>query len=521
MTQAFNNIRKLRGIVSVTEFGAVCDGVTNDAPAIQAAIDYASSLNVNAMVHIPPATLKVNSTINITCDIWCEGILAPDASIGSAPADYNRFVAVIAETDYRQKRYIYGLKIAGNVTLRSAGVNGIRIDCQASMLVRCTANQLNVGIVARFWGITLDHCSAQQCNTNLSAYARAINKEINCFHVLGGSYDGAVNCAAKIGDRSWSDAASLGTNHGVEITLDGGANFDASHVEIDNCSGVKLDTIYFEGMGTSTSDAFLKIGGAGDGYLRNISIDNCFFNNGRYAIKCESAVNGLRVGRNFYTAVSTCALYIKSDLYHFSYESGDATGSFTLGPEVHTGFRFLLASQIGFVNATIPHLGLYRGVQTIRNDVGEWFPSGKMRSGVTEKTDVSGTTLRRYTTPQTGLVGTVSAGGVFTCSIASQCASFNGGDNVTLSLGGATYVRYVDYQAGIIYLDGASSTGAATLSQIQAAQRTESRGTAAPTTGTWAVGDRQVNSSPAVGQPKAWTCTVAGAPGTWVSEGNL
>jgi len=45
--------------------------------------------------------------------------------------------------------------------------------------------------------------------------------------------------------------------------------------------------------------------------------------------------------------------------------------------------------------------------------------------------------------------------------------------------------------------------------------------TAAPTVGSWAVGDRSVNSTPVVVQPKAWACTVAGTPGTWVSEGNL
>jgi len=38
---------------------------------------------------------------------------------------------------------------------------------------------------------------------------------------------------------------------------------------------------------------------------------------------------------------------------------------------------------------------------------------------------------------------------------------------------------------------------------------------------TWAVGDRVLNSVPVVGQPKSWVCTVAGAPGTWESEGNL
>ncbi|MBC8609505.1 hypothetical protein H8703_09390, partial [Bifidobacterium faecale] len=45
--------------------------------------------------------------------------------------------------------------------------------------------------------------------------------------------------------------------------------------------------------------------------------------------------------------------------------------------------------------------------------------------------------------------------------------------------------------------------------------------TAAPTTGAWVVGDMAINASPAVGQPKGWRCTVAGTPGTWVSEGNL
>jgi len=46
-------------------------------------------------------------------------------------------------------------------------------------------------------------------------------------------------------------------------------------------------------------------------------------------------------------------------------------------------------------------------------------------------------------------------------------------------------------------------------------------GTAAPATLTWKVGDRRFNSTPAVGTPKSWVCTVAGTPGTWVSEGNL
>lgn len=45
--------------------------------------------------------------------------------------------------------------------------------------------------------------------------------------------------------------------------------------------------------------------------------------------------------------------------------------------------------------------------------------------------------------------------------------------------------------------------------------------TAAPTTGTWVTGDRAINITPFVGQPKSWVCTFGATPGTWVSEGNL
>ena len=46
-------------------------------------------------------------------------------------------------------------------------------------------------------------------------------------------------------------------------------------------------------------------------------------------------------------------------------------------------------------------------------------------------------------------------------------------------------------------------------------------GTAAPAAGTWPVGARVRNSNPAVGQPKGWTCTAQGTPGTWTAEANL
>jgi hypothetical protein len=66
-----------------------------------------------------------------------------------------------------------------------------------------------------------------------------------------------------------------------------------------------------------------------------------------------------------------------------------------------------------------------------------------------------------------------------------------------------------------------NAAGARLVNFYGALGRAIGYGTAAPTTGTWAVGDRVYSQSPSVGNPKSWVCTVAGTPGTWVSEGNL
>jgi hypothetical protein len=44
---------------------------------------------------------------------------------------------------------------------------------------------------------------------------------------------------------------------------------------------------------------------------------------------------------------------------------------------------------------------------------------------------------------------------------------------------------------------------------------------AAPTTGTWSVGDIVYNSKPAPSSPIGWVCVAAGSPGTWKSFGEL
>ena len=54
---------------------------------------------------------------------------------------------------------------------------------------------------------------------------------------------------------------------------------------------------------------------------------------------------------------------------------------------------------------------------------------------------------------------------------------------------------------------------------LRARQFQVGSGTAAPTGGTWNVGDTYWNETPAIGEPTMWVCTTAGTPGTWVGTG--
>jgi hypothetical protein len=95
-------------------------------------------------------------------------------------------------------------------------------------------------------------------------------------------------------------------------------------------------------------------------------------------------------------------------------------------------------------------------------------------------------------------------------------------NGIELDAGGpATY-----YERGTRFKTTASkvplnTAAAQVISHIGNGERKVFWAAAIPTTGTWAVGDQAVVLTPVVGQPKAWRCTVAGTPGTWISEGNL
>lgn len=79
----------------------------------------------------------------------------------------------------------------------------------------------------------------------------------------------------------------------------------------------------------------------------------------------------------------------------------------------------------------------------------------------------------------------------------------------------AIRIRRFQIYAGDLYGAPATWTG------IEEVVRGQNIGTAAPTAGTWAKGRTVWNASPDAGEPLGWTCVVAGTPGTWVPFGGI
>jgi hypothetical protein len=103
-------------------------------------------------------------------------------------------------------------------------------------------------------------------------------------------------------------------------------------------------------------------------------------------------------------------------------------------------------------------------------------------------------------------------------ALTANCSDVRISNNILLTTG-----TYSFYSAGTntrCYFDKTNSYNQSLLNS-GTGTICEQLSNVTPGAGSAAIGDRVEQSVPVVGNPKGWRCTVAGSPGTWVSEGNL
>lgn len=438
--------------VTPQDFGAVGNGNANDTNALKA-------MFATGLPWYIPYTANgylVDDILEPKASGECAGFLLADTG-------YANLVVNITGLGYQPNVKITGLDVRCK-SARTSNSVGIRVYSPSVVLDRCKATAFDYGIQVWSYSVMLLNCNANMCKTNLSAYAPSSTSEINDFKVFGGNYDSATEYSCRIGDPRFSTTVPAGELMGTTCTFIGAA-FDAATSTFDRIYGLTILGCYWE---NSTTGKAIELGGSGDGWMRDVKIQNCYFSGTlNYSIYCNSAVRGLTVGPNYYGGTQLCFLYLgSSNLYGFEYQSGVSTNS-PSACEVHTGYSSVALSQVVFSAATISGEGLVGGSQTAINQTAQtkWYPYAKTNNGYTQVASSAG---RSYSSPATSVAGTFS-GATFTCTTLADSYKFNGGDAISSSAGSFTYVRSVDYTTGVLTLDGGSTaSGAGTVSQTAA-----------------------------------------------------
>jgi len=133
MTQtklAFNQING--NVVSVLDYGAVGDGVTDDSSSIQAAIDYAQNSTASRAVLFPPGQYLISTSLSITaaCTLYAESrpgpqVFAAGASQGGAQIVFNKSVSVVTDPDsyaIKVDTGAIGAEGFANVVIKNLGI---------------------------------------------------------------------------------------------------------------------------------------------------------------------------------------------------------------------------------------------------------------------------------------------------------------------------------------------------------------------------------------------------------------
>ena len=94
-------VRSLRSMlmdfsVSIKEFGAIGDGVADDTPAIQAALDYAGRNGGGTMVRVPPGNFRITKGLRLPSYVGLEGYTPSRYPYGAGNPNLSKIIADFA-----------------------------------------------------------------------------------------------------------------------------------------------------------------------------------------------------------------------------------------------------------------------------------------------------------------------------------------------------------------------------------------------------------------------------------------
>ena len=424
---------KLRESVSVKDFGAVGDGVSDDTAAIQAALDSGAY----ASVYMPPGTYRVTATINITKQNTLTGpdggaqemqhvSIAHDAASTGTLFNVTTNVAgvclknfcvtggngsfcITSSNSYVRYEYIYMQAYnGGGVRLLSSGVGsssskianctwvgpasatsytGFEIDVNGGdvLLDSCTAIRGAIGInIIQGQSITVTRCS--------------LNKQTRSPAVTGGPYSSAsqFNTAGiRLSGEGYKEAISI---RGCYLEAIDNA------VYVEGCESLTIEDNLFQDVGAAGNAGVWVVVGNSAINLTSSAAKNVTIKNNKFFMESNGSIANPFYGVNFETAQNV--LYLNNHYKH----TGDYSGEYKVG--ANNTVRKLANTTVVGTGTPVANAdaGPYvKAIVSSTASASDWFPA----TAASGWTNTSG----RYKSDELGFVvlsGYMGGGGVGT-----------------------------------------------------------------------------------------------------------
>jgi len=490
--------------VNVTDFGAVGNGTNDDTAAIQAAFD--SLPSSGGIVYFPPATTYlINTTINITKSNVVADFGAQSVNFKSTftkpgsgdPSLYSiMFYITGANVTIVNGRfgngsytdggsYIWFASGANNGTVDNCQHSGLPYNASNSVAIQTRTGTSGIRVVNNYFFNCAGSVSMQGSNglidnctsTITSAQATTVTGVSDQAYGIDGSDGNAItNCRVDRGVGAPISGSNIGANtsstnfiiSGNRVTgLVGGVGI---FINASNYGVVTNNIISGSGYTTTGTWTMARITGGSVNFVNNTLTNPPTGYVGR-GIDVVAANN--TVANNQFLMGSAASLYADIAIQQNA----------TPGPiyitdnslvSVNRGIYFdgitdngskpiVLSGNVYYDPITTP----YQGDGSMTANAPLWISNEKFASSA------------------------ITTFGINTHKLFRPFNTFN------------AYKFPINTAQNFVFYSGEVPTGANY------------------STATWSVGDTVLNSSPSVGQPTGWKCTVAGTPGTWVALANL
>lgn len=548
---------KLREFVSVKDFGAVGDGVTDDTAAIQGALAYLASVGGGKLTfgrseaYLVTDTLPVTdsieidlngSTINFACDEGAKRLLAIDGSnVSVSNGTVNNILGTPSPQGTYQTPIVLGqytvLAGVSNVVLKNLSIstmtplgNGIAIfgDSHNIIIQNITfpdSDKIGIPVLAH-WSF-----DGGPSGPYLGTTTHPHNITIDNIYCGNLTYDPGVGhpgvsvvFLSAAYNVNVSNIYVKSIPHGKIVSVyagDWGFQFGTAIEQAFGSTGINISNLY--GQALIGFEAYMRnpleapnviwpssislknMNVLGDGstnpWSRGINIDatsnvyveDCVISN------FNTGVN-ISIGSNY----EIRNIKIRNSIIKNNVSNGfTVDGAGTLSNVEISNCMFEMNNTSGAENVSDIRLSLMSQVLIYKNV----FASPKSTWNVRADNTVTGLRVRDNHVVAVKL----ESGPCFSFGTQDDtniCIEFSGNTAEVSPAGG------IRGGQSIVPMVFSARHNQNTLQRIAYYHTVPDRGT-------WSVGDRVFNTAPAVGQPKSWVCTVAGTPGAWVSEGNL